>query len=353
MLTESGLRKFLCCEKRYSVVVVTEFFANASVRNEIIFSNVRGKHCSISQYNFADALNLHTTGIDLLSAVPNGNMDIWANQMTISGASMTHHGEKKDLKMEFRWLANIVAKSLLAKAEAYEKITLEKLQTMVLIASRIRVNWSDILFHIFSEMVRGKNQSQGFAVQICYLLGMSKMVITFDDLLPSKLVNIASVGSFVKKNTPTPEELAQIKIKLGTAQEKKKKAPTASKRKYAVVSSSSEADSTAPLISVFTVPQPQRKRSRNTMALADVTSPAPNQTVQPEVASSVVVQHAPLFEHQESQAPPSTYVTIASTSVPIIAQPILPRTQSSQPVERVKLSTVTFVEPPPPPPRRT
>lgn len=166
MLTESGLRKFLCCGKGYSAAVVTEFFANASVRNGIILSTVRGKHCSISQYNFADALNLPTTGIDLLSAVPNGNMDIWATQMTITGAPMTHQGDKKDLKMEFRWLANIVAKCLLAKAGAYEKITLEKLQTMVLIASRIRVNWSDILFHIFTEMVRGRNQSKGFAVQI-------------------------------------------------------------------------------------------------------------------------------------------------------------------------------------------
>lgn len=53
--------------------------------------------------------------------------------MTLSGAQMTHHGDKKDLKMEFRWLSNIVANSILDKAEAYEKTTLEKLQTVVLL----------------------------------------------------------------------------------------------------------------------------------------------------------------------------------------------------------------------------
>lgn len=173
------------------------------------------------------------------------------------------------------------------------------------------------------------------------------MFITFDDLLPSKLVNTASVSSFAKKNTPTAEELAQVKIELGMAQEKKKKA--APKRKYAVMSSSSEATSTAPLIPVFTAPLAQRKRSKKTMALADVVSPAPFSTVQPEVASSVVVQQVPVVEPQETQAPPSTSVTV----VTLAAQPILPRTQSSHHVKRIMLSTAVFAEPPPPPPRRT
>lgn len=142
--------------------------------------------------------------------------------MTLFCAPMTQHGDMKDLKMEFRWLANIVAKNILDKAGAYEKITLEKLQKMVLIVSQIKVNWSDILFHIFSKMVRGRNQSQGFAVQICYLLGLSKMVISSDVLLLSKLVNAASVSSFIRKNTPTAEDLAQVKIELGVEQGKKK-----------------------------------------------------------------------------------------------------------------------------------
>lgn len=353
MLTDSGLRKFLGCGQGYSAEIVSEFFANASVRNGIVISTIKGKACNISQHHFADALELPTSGIDLLTAVPNGNMDIWASQMTISSAPMIQHGEKKDLKMEFRWIANIVAKSILAKAGAYEKITLEKLHTMVLIASRITVNWSEILFHIFSEMVRGRNQSQRFAVQIFYLLGLSKMVITSDDLLPSKLVNAATVGSFIKRNTPTPEELTQVKIELGVAQEKKKRAPAASKRKYTVVSSSSEADSTAPLISVFSKPQPQRKMSKKTMALVDVVLPAPNQAKpdQSEVESTVVEQQAPLLKLQVTQAPPNSSVTIAAAAS-LKAQPVLPRKPRTQPVERIKLSTASFFEPPPTAPRK-
>lgn len=130
-------------------------------------------------------------------------MDIWTSQITLSGSPMESHGEKRDLKMQFRWLANIVAKCILAKAGAFEKITLEKLQTMVLIASKIQVNWSDILFHIFTKMVRGNNQSQGFAVQLCYLLSRANMIVVFDELLSSKVVNVAYVSSFIKKNTPT------------------------------------------------------------------------------------------------------------------------------------------------------
>lgn len=43
-----------------------------------------------------------------------------------------------------------------------------------------------------------------------------------DDLLLSKLVNAASVSSFIRKNTPTAEDLAQVKIELGVEQGKKK-----------------------------------------------------------------------------------------------------------------------------------
>lgn len=74
--------------------------------------------------------------------------------------------EKHDLKLNFRLLANVVAKAPLAKAGAYDKITQEIFLYMALIVSKIGVNWSDIIFSTPCDMTRGKGQSEGFGLQI-------------------------------------------------------------------------------------------------------------------------------------------------------------------------------------------
>lgn len=43
VLEASGLRKFLDCGQGYSAEVVTEFFANASVRNEMFYQTSGGR----------------------------------------------------------------------------------------------------------------------------------------------------------------------------------------------------------------------------------------------------------------------------------------------------------------------
>lgn len=67
-------------------------------------------------------------------------------------------------------LTGAVTKSMWAKARAFDNITMKKFLVMTNISSKINVSWSDILFGIIYAMVKGDNQSQGYDVQIHYLL---------------------------------------------------------------------------------------------------------------------------------------------------------------------------------------
>lgn len=141
------------------------------------------------------------------------------------------------------------------------------------------------------------------------------------------------------KNTPTAEELAQVKIELGE-QQAKKKAKEPSKKKFVALSSESEADSSALLISVFTKPRPQKKRTKKTMALADVVSLVP--PVQPALSAQLVsVQPAPI---QSVQPEPSVHLSVPKVQP---AQPVLPRKQRSKQVKSSKAPTTQVFDPPP------
>lgn len=77
----------------------------------------------------------------------------------------------------------------------------------------------------------------------------------------------------------------------------KQKAKGAPKRKHvAVFSYESEADSSTPLISVFSKTRSQKKRSTKTIALADVVSPAP--LFQAAIAQAPVQPVVPVSEAQ-------------------------------------------------------
>lgn len=60
--------------------------------------------------------------------------------------------QNKDLKVKYRLLDDIVSKTLLAKAEAFDKITTEKFLVMATIASKLNVNLSDIIINFLLQL---------------------------------------------------------------------------------------------------------------------------------------------------------------------------------------------------------
>lgn len=64
---------------------------------------------------FGVALGLPTTDLSKFSDLPEGNTDIWSVGFSLAGSLVYIPVENHNINVEFRFLANVVAKVLLAK----------------------------------------------------------------------------------------------------------------------------------------------------------------------------------------------------------------------------------------------
>ncbi|KZV30630.1 clathrin assembly protein-like [Dorcoceras hygrometricum] len=69
------------------------------------------------------------------------------------------------MKVEFRLLNDILAKTVTAKAGSFDAVTHKRFLIMTAILGRIKINWRKFLFEILKEMVTpSSKQARGFAV---------------------------------------------------------------------------------------------------------------------------------------------------------------------------------------------
>ncbi|KZV23508.1 hypothetical protein F511_39777 [Dorcoceras hygrometricum] len=79
--------------------------------------------------------------------------------------------KKREIKIEFRLLSDILAKSIFVKAGSFDAVTHERFLLMAAITGGVQINWGRLLFNIFKEMVTaGSRQAKGYSIQICVLL---------------------------------------------------------------------------------------------------------------------------------------------------------------------------------------
>ncbi|KZV50105.1 hypothetical protein F511_21006 [Dorcoceras hygrometricum] len=89
----------------------------------------------------------------------------------LSGEPVSLSGRKGQMKIEYRLLCDIMAKSISVKAGSFNALTVEKFSLLTAVVCGIRMNWASILFNILKKMVSaGSKQAKGFAVQISLLL---------------------------------------------------------------------------------------------------------------------------------------------------------------------------------------
>lgn len=302
MLTESGLKKFLSCALSYNVSVAKQFFLSAKIIHGSIACTFKNVEYTISQKLFADTLELPSGGIEKISDIPDGNSDMWKLGFSLSENPISIPGEKQDLKPEFRILANIVAKSLLARAGAYDKITLEKFQYMALIASRILVDWSGILFNTLLDMVRGKGRSEGFALQICYIL--SNLGVELDEMEPlhsKKYLNAATVADCLKRNSSGSSSVKKDPKPQG--KETKKATSKTTKRKV-VLDSDPDDVLIGTVFSSPTITAPRKPRSKKQKVASKKSQPEATEEEPHAKAVDEEPRHEAIFEKSLSQEQP-------------------------------------------------
>ncbi|KZV48650.1 3-ketoacyl-CoA synthase 12-like [Dorcoceras hygrometricum] len=135
-LEETGLKGFLGISGSVFEGAMIEFSANAKVMAGTIVSFVNRKMV-VTKDVFAEA-------------APN---------------------KKKEMKVEYRLLHDIMAKALCTKAGSFDVVTSDKFDLMVAISAGLKVNWGHCLFRTPMAMVYMPNkQSQGFAMQLSCLI---------------------------------------------------------------------------------------------------------------------------------------------------------------------------------------
>ncbi|KZV50404.1 hypothetical protein F511_37191 [Dorcoceras hygrometricum] len=170
-LITTGLKEFLGCPAIFYEAALTEFFANGSVRDGVVVSTIGGTAVEISESVFAATFELPSEGLTDLSEVPKNMVFDARSLFSDSKEQVSISCFKKELKIEYRLLHDILAKTIYVKAGSFDAVTCDRFMLMTAITFDVKINWSNLLFGVLKAMVTpGSRQAKGFAIQIGVVL---------------------------------------------------------------------------------------------------------------------------------------------------------------------------------------
>ncbi|KZV40730.1 dystroglycan-like [Dorcoceras hygrometricum] len=170
-LVASGLQGFLGCSAVVYEEALVEFFANGHVRDGLVVSSVDGVIVEISEELFAETFDLHVVGLADVSEMPKDKIFDARSIVSMSGEPVLLSGSKSQMKMPFRLLCDILAKSISVKAGSFNALTVEKFSLLTAVVCDVKMNWGSVLFGILKKMVTpGSKQAKGFAIQLSLIL---------------------------------------------------------------------------------------------------------------------------------------------------------------------------------------
>ncbi|KZV38573.1 hypothetical protein F511_04278 [Dorcoceras hygrometricum] len=141
-LVASGLTGFLGC----SIVIyegsLMEFFQHGSVRDGMVVSTIQGKTVEITEEVFTGTFELPTDGLTDLNEVPKDLVFYARSIFSFSGEQVSTSCKKREMKIEFRLLSDILEKSIFVKVGSFDAVTHEIFLMMAAINGGIQINWS-------------------------------------------------------------------------------------------------------------------------------------------------------------------------------------------------------------------
>ncbi|KZV14649.1 dystroglycan-like [Dorcoceras hygrometricum] len=248
-LMASGLEGFLGCPAVIYELDLVDFFKNGSMRDGLVVSIVNGVPVEISEQLFAETFELPVDGLEDLSEMTKDKIFYAKSIVSLSREPVSLSGRKGQMKIEYRLLCDIMAKSISVKAGSFNAITVEKFSLFTAVVCGIRMNWASILFNILKKMVTaGSKQAKGFAIQITLLLeNIPNLELGKSSEFPaSKILTEKTVHRFVSLNDKVGAEEAVGAPKPKAASKKRPavdvEAPVAKKKRTMRKKSSSSTD---------------------------------------------------------------------------------------------------------------
>ncbi|KZV45069.1 dystroglycan-like [Dorcoceras hygrometricum] len=170
-LTASGLDGFLGCPAVVYKSELVEYFNNGSIKDGLLISTVHGVPIEISEQLLAETFELPVDGLSELSEMTKDKIYDARSIVSLSGEPVNLSGQKGQMKIEYRLLCDILAKSISVKAGSFNALTVEKFALLTEVVCGVKMNWANVLFNIFKKMVTpGAKKAKGYAVQISLLL---------------------------------------------------------------------------------------------------------------------------------------------------------------------------------------
>ncbi|KZV38454.1 hypothetical protein F511_41055 [Dorcoceras hygrometricum] len=165
-LIATWLKEFLGCPAIFYEAALTEFFANGSVRDGVVVSTIGGTAVEISESVFAATFELPSEGLTDLSEVPKNMVFDARSLFSDSKDQVSISCFKKELKIEYRLLHDILEKTIYVKAGSFDAVTRDRFLLMMAITFDVKINWSTLLFGVLKAMVTsGSRPAKGFAIQ--------------------------------------------------------------------------------------------------------------------------------------------------------------------------------------------
>ncbi|KZV29208.1 hypothetical protein F511_37746 [Dorcoceras hygrometricum] len=181
---------------------VLEFFDNAEVITGTIVSSVANSKLAPSKEIFSEAFGLPTAG--MVGFLDSERIVVeMRGRLSGSDVPFCAPSKKKEMKMEFLLLHDLLAKVPCVKDGSFDMVTSKNFDLIVAISAGLKVNWAQILFNTLLAMVNNPTrQSQGYAIQISVLL---ENLVKADlgesvKMQTQKVLTTKSVVTYVKKN---------------------------------------------------------------------------------------------------------------------------------------------------------
>ncbi|KZV55513.1 dystroglycan-like [Dorcoceras hygrometricum] len=299
-LIASGLQGFLGCTAVVYEDALVEFLANGIVRDGLVVSTVNGVAIEFSEKLFTETFDLPVDGLADISEMPKDKIFDARSIVYLTREPVTLSGLKIQMKMHYRLLCDIMAKSVSVKAGSFNTITVEKFSFLTAVVCDVKMNWGSVLFGILKKMVTpGTKQAQGFAIQISLLLeSVPNLELGESSEFPSsKILTDKTIHRYIavidKSGAQEPADAPKVK--------KAPRTKVASKKRPADI----------PLY----VPVVKRKRTskkKSTLKLVTVAQEAiPIQTVPAELAVEPMVEDQQAETEDAADQPAAEEETLA------------------------------------------
>ncbi|KZV52346.1 hypothetical protein F511_32164 [Dorcoceras hygrometricum] len=119
----------------------------------MIVSTIQGISVEISEEVFAVEFELPMEGLTDLSDVPKDLVFDVRSIFSEYKEQVITYCKKKKMKIEFRLLGDILAKTIYVKAGSFDAVTHERFLLMTAITFGMKINWSSLVFDILKAMV--------------------------------------------------------------------------------------------------------------------------------------------------------------------------------------------------------